>query len=83
MMAKPLGTTETFVQELGGLRFFVHCTRDADYITKIKSTHSVLEEIQDHPTWRFVDGEWKTFKYAKPFSRHNRVKHWVDDVSNR
>jgi hypothetical protein len=46
------------------------------------STHGVLEEIQDHPTWRFVDGEWKTFKYAKPFSRHNRAKHWVDDVNN-
>ena len=83
MMAKPLGATETFMQELGGIRFFVHCTRDADYITKIMSTHGVLKEIQDHPTWHFVDGEWKTFKYAEPFSRHNRAKHWVDDVNNR
>ena len=83
MMEKPLGETELYVQELGGVRFFVHCTRDADYVTKIMSTHGVLQEIQDHPTWRFVEGEWKTFKYAEPFSRHNRAKHWVDDVNNR
>jgi hypothetical protein len=30
-----------------------------------------------------VDGQWKTFKYAEPFSRHNRRKHWVDDVNKR
>jgi hypothetical protein len=82
MMAKPFGTTETFVQELGGLHFFVHCTHDADYVTKIMSTHKVLQETQDHLTWCFVDGEWKTFKYAAPFSCHNRAKHWVDDVNN-
>ncbi len=54
-----------------------------DYITKIMSTHGVLEEIQDHPTWCFVDGEWKKFKYADPLSRHNCAKNWVDDVNNR
>jgi hypothetical protein len=47
------------------------------------STHRVLDEIQDHPTWRQVDGQWKTFKYAEPFSRHNRGKHWVDDINKR
>ena len=30
MMANLLGTTETFVQELGGLCLFVYCTHDAD-----------------------------------------------------
>ena len=83
MSNKPLGATETFVQEINGVRFYVHCTRDRDYVTKIMSSHGVLDEIQDHPTWRLVDGEWKTFKYAEPFSRHNRAKHWVDDVNNR
>ena len=47
------------------------------------STHGVLEEHQDHATWRGVDGQWKTFKYDKPFLRHNRGKHWVDDVNKR
>jgi len=83
MSGKPLGATETFVQLLNGTRFYVHCTRDRDYVTKIMSAHGVLDEIQDHPTWRLVDGTWKTFKYAEPFSRHNRAKHWVDDVNNR
>ncbi len=46
MMAKLLGMTETFVQELGGLSFFIHCTCDADYVTKIMSMHGVLEEIK-------------------------------------
>ena len=83
MSSKPLGATESFVQEINGKRFYVHCTRDRDYVTKIMSTHGVLDEIQDHSTWRLVGGEWKTFKYAEPFSRHNRAKHWVDDVNNR
>jgi hypothetical protein len=81
MMVKLLGMTERFVKELGGFRFFVHCTQDADSITKIMSTHGVFEEIQDHLMLRFVDGEWKTFKYARPFSCHNRAKHWVKDVN--
>ena len=34
---------KTFVQDLGRLHFFVHCTRDADYIMKIMLTHGVLK----------------------------------------
>ena len=83
MAGKALGETETYVQEINGTRFLVHCTKDAEWVTKIMSTHGVLDEIQDHPTWRQVDGQWKTFKYAEPFSRHNRGKHWVDDVNKR
>jgi hypothetical protein len=83
MNAKSLGETETYVQEIDGVRFLVHCCRDADYVTKIMSSHGTLEENQDHATWRKVDGEWKTFQYAEPFSRHNRGKHWVDDVNQR
>ena len=83
MGTKPLGHTERFVQVVEGQQFLVHCTKDRDYITKIMSTHGVLDEIQDHPTWRLMDSVWRTFKYAKPLSRHNRAKHWVDDVNNR
>ena len=78
-----LGNTKTLCQELSNDYFLIQCCRDVDYVTKIMSTHGVLEEINDHPTWRFVDGEWKSFKYAEPFSRHNRAKHWVDDVNHR
>ena len=82
-MTKGPSETNTFVQEIDRTRFLVHCTRDSNYVTKIMSTHGLLEEIQDHPTWRLIDKEWKTFKYVEPFSRHNRAKHWVDDVNNR
>ena len=83
MNAKNLGETESYVQEIDGVRFFVHCCRDADYVTKIMSLHGTLEENEDHATWRKIDGEWKTFHYAEPFSRHNKGKHWVDDVNQR
>jgi hypothetical protein len=82
MKDKPLGHSESFVQVIDGLTFYIHCTRDADYISKIMSTHGILDEIQDHVTWRLVDGVWKSFKYTEPFSRHHRSKHWVDDVNN-
>ena len=75
MQDKPLGFTETFVQVIKGTRFLIHCTKDRDYVTKIMLTHGLLDEIQDHSTWRLVDGTWKTFKYSEPFSRHNRGKH--------
>jgi hypothetical protein len=83
MATKLLSHMETFVQVIEGKRFLVHCTKDQDYVTKIMSTHGVLDKIQDHETWRLMDGVWKTFKYAERFSLHNRAKHWVDDVNNR
>jgi hypothetical protein len=52
-------------------------------VSKIMATHGMLEEIQDHPTWRKVDGRWKSFKYTEPFSRYSKAKHWVDDHNNR
>ena len=82
MATKPLGRMETFIQEMEGQQFLVHCTKDRDYGMKIMSTHGVLDEIQDNAMWRLMDGMWRTFKYAKPFSRHNCAKHWVDDVNN-
>ena len=47
------------------------------------STHGTLDEVEGHSTWRCVNGEWKSFRYAEPFSRHNKGKHWVDNVNNR
>jgi hypothetical protein len=76
MVTKPLGHTEMFVQEMEGQQFLVHCTKDSDYVTKIMLTHGFLDEIQDNATWRLMDSVWRTFKYAKPFSRHNCAKHW-------
>jgi hypothetical protein len=83
MSSKPLGHAESFVQNIEGKRFFIHCTKDRDYVTKMMSSHGVLDEIQDHATYRQIDGKWQSFKYPEYLSRHNRAKHWVDDVNNR
>jgi hypothetical protein len=83
MSPKPLGYSESFVQEIRGKRFFIHCTKDRDYVTKMMSSHGVLDEIQDHVTYRLIDGKWESFKYAEYLSPHNGAKHWVDDVNNR
>jgi hypothetical protein len=31
----------------------------------------------------YVNGEWKSFKYAESMPRHNRTNHWVDDFNQR
>ena len=59
-----------------------HCTKGRNCVTKVMSMHGVLDKIQDHGPWRLVGGMWKKFKYAEPFSHHNRAKHWVDEVNN-
>ncbi len=83
MSSKPLGYTKTFVQVIDGMHFFIHCTQENDYVTKIMSMHGILDKIQDHPTWQLVNGVGKSFKYTEPLSHHNHAKHWVDDINNR
>ena len=78
-----LGHCESLVAEHDNVPFLIHCCRDSKYVSKIMSTHGMLETVQDHPTWRKIDGSWKMFKYSEPFSRYARAKHWVDDVNNR
>jgi len=80
---KPLGFTKTLRQDMDGIPFNVHCTRDDRFVTKMMSTHGLLNEVSDHKTYRQKDGQWTTFNYAEYLSRHNRSKHWVDDVNNR
>ena len=68
MKGKELGAVESFVQDLGGVPFYIHCCRDADYITKIMSTHRTLDKVEGHLIWWCIDGEWKSFRYAEHFS---------------
>ena len=46
------------------------------------STHGLINEVSDHQTYCQVNGEWTSFLYTEPISRHNHAKHWVDDVNN-
>ena len=80
---RQLGECDTLTQYVDGIRFLVHCCRDSKYVSKIMSTHGMLDECQEHRTWRKVDGHWRSFNYTEPFSRYSRVKHWVDDHNNR
>jgi len=80
---KELGSGKTFVQTIENQKFLVHCHKDDRYVCKIMSTHGLMLPVDDHITHRYVNGEWKSFKYCEPMSRHNRSKHWVDDVNNR
>ena len=81
---KPLGFVKTLRQDMEGIPFNVHCTRDDRYVTKLMSTHGLNTEVPTHTTWRQkTGGEWTTFNYSESLSRHNHSKHWVDDVNNR
>ena len=53
------------------------------FVTKLMSTHGLINEVPDHSTYRQKYGEWVTFKYSKYTSLHNHINHWVDDVNNR
>ncbi len=79
----PFGHCKTLVAEHNNVEFRVHCCWDLKHVSKIMSTHGMLETWEDHLTNRKVDRSWKSFKYTEPFSRYSRAKHWVDDVNNR
>ena len=80
---KEIGTTETFTQKRVGKDFHIHCQKEDKYVTKMMSTHGLINDVADHRAFRFLGGEWKSFLYPEPISRHNRSKHWVDDHNNR
>ncbi len=47
---KELGSTMSYWQEIDGIDFLIHCTRDANYVTKMMSSHGILDKIQDNST---------------------------------
>jgi hypothetical protein len=80
---KGLGVADTLEQDIEGTKFLIHCQNDTKYVTKIMATYGLICENADHTTYRHVGGEWKSFKYVEPMSRHNHSKHWVDDFNQR
>ena len=83
MYGKPLGFVKTLRQDIGVLPFNTHCTRDDRFVTKLMSTHGLLNKVPDYPNYQNKYGERVTFKYTEYLSYHNHSKHWVDDVNNR
>ena len=54
------------------------------YVTKFMSTFGCLNVVGGHNAYRTLkDGTQVRWVYIEPTSRHNRAKHWVDDVNNR
>jgi hypothetical protein len=82
MLKKGLGDVESFVQNLGRTPFYIHYCKDADYVTKMMSTHGTLDKVEGHLAWQCLNREWKPFRYVEPFSQHNKGKHLVHDVNN-
>ena len=80
---KEIGSTENFTQNIDGKDFHIHCQKEDKYVTKITSTHGLITDVVDHRAYRYLNGEWKSFLYPEPISRHNRAKHWVGDHNSR
>lgn len=53
---KPLGFVKTRRQDMDGIPFNVHCTRDGRYVTKLMSMHGLNTEVPTHTTWRQKTG---------------------------
>ena len=54
------------------------------YVTKFMSTFGCLLLVEGHQAWRRLkNGTIARWEYIEPNSRHNKSKHWVDDVNNR
>ncbi|KAL7473681.1 hypothetical protein ACHAXS_014180 [Conticribra weissflogii] len=80
MRDKPLGYAATFKQIIEGKEFLLHCQNDdRDVTTKIMSTHGIIQPDDEHVTNRFIDGDWKSFRYVEPLSRQNQCKHLVNE----
>ncbi|KAL7487658.1 hypothetical protein ACHAW6_013229 [Cyclotella cf. meneghiniana] len=58
------------------------CHMDDRYVCKIMSIYELMVPVDDHVTYRYVNGEWKSFKYCELMSGHNHSKHWVDGINN-
>ncbi len=67
MRDKDLGYVETYKQSIDGKNFLVHCQKDTDYVTRIMSMHGLVVQ-ENHTTYCFIDGEWRSFKYVEPMS---------------
>ena len=52
MDGKPLVFVKTLRQDMAGLPFNIHCARDERFVTKLMSTHGLLNEVPDHSTYR-------------------------------
>ena len=48
---KPIGFSKTLKQEIDGKQFLIHCTKEDKYVTKLMSTHGLMNEVPTHKTY--------------------------------
>ena len=85
---KEVGTVDALHGNIHGTSFHIFCMKEPDYVAMIMSTHSALNEVDDHATRRTFENqageqETKNLKYTEPFSLHYRYRHQIDDHNNR
>ena len=83
---KELGFSKTLKQDMDGILFYVHCSKDTKFVTKMMSSHGLLMLVPDHKTYHQNEsGQWVSSNYPEFLSHHNYnySKHWVDDINNR
>ena len=56
MESKPLGFVKTLRQDMEGVSFKIHCTRDDMFVTKLMSTHGLINKVPDRSTYHQKDG---------------------------
>uniref|UniRef100_A0A7S4KC53 PiggyBac transposable element-derived protein domain-containing protein n=1 Tax=Odontella aurita TaxID=265563 RepID=A0A7S4KC53_9STRA len=86
--SKEVGEMESLRTQVDGKTMWVHCMKEADYVTKIVSNHGTLMEVENATTFRRCKGAdgkdaSKYFAYTDPFERCHRGPHVVDDDNNR
>ena len=59
-----LGVAKTYVQTIEDTKFLIHFHKDDRYFCKIMSMHGLMTPVEDHTTYRYVGGEWMSFKYC-------------------
>ena len=52
MDGKLLGFIKTLRQDMGGVPFNIHCTIDDRVVTKLMSTHGLLNEVPGYSNYR-------------------------------
>ena len=52
MGGKPLGFVKTLRQDMGGVLLNINCTIDERFVTKLMSTHRLLNEVPNHSAYR-------------------------------
>ena len=82
--AKEVGDIDALHRSLHGTPFNIFCMNEPNYVAMIMSTHSTLNEVEDHAMqWTFKNaaGEkvTKNLKYMEPFSLHYHFHHQIDD----